>query len=180
MCRSRRVDAKHCERTGDRGLGVGDFEHRGNWRRGLFADGRKRPSVLSLGMIQRSVLLPTRLAGREGDRAAVSELALWVLAPTQGAAHADLNTIDLLEPGLIEGLCGRNVIGLRFGGRTGRVGNQLGSAPPTSPASALCGRRRRRVRRIRHKRRTAMRGRVRARSGLKRGGYVLATKGHLV
>ena len=85
----------------------------------------ERPSVLSLSMIQRSVLLPTRLARREGDRAAVSELALWVLAPTQGAAHADLDTIDLLEPGLIEGLRGRNLVGLRFRGRTGRVGNQL-------------------------------------------------------
>ena len=80
---------------------------------------------LGLGMLQRSVLLPTRLARREGDRAAVSEFALRVLAPTQGTAHADLDTINLLEPGFIEGLCGRNLVGLRLGRRIGRVGSQL-------------------------------------------------------
>ena len=125
VCRGGCINTKNSERTDERGLGVGDVNHRGNWRRGVLADGREKPSVLSLGMLQRSVLLPTRLAGREGDRAAVSELALWVLAPTQGAAHADLDTVDFLEPGLIEGLRGRDLVGLRFRRRTGRVGNQL-------------------------------------------------------
>ena len=91
--------------------------------------------------------------GRSGDGGqgwGARELALWVLAPTQSTAHADLDPIDLLEPGLIEGLRGRKLVSLRLRGRTGRVGRQrqLGSTAPTSPASAFGGRRRKRVRGI--------------------------------
>ena len=125
------------------------------------------------------MLLPTRLAICQWDRADVSKLAVWVTAPTQCSTHTDLLTIDLLKPGFIKILRSR-ADGSRFGLGLGR-GSRIRILARALGAFALAsGRRRRRDIGSSISENTGRRNMLSTWTWLQTGWDILSTESHLI
>ena len=82
------------------------------------------------------MLLGTRLAIKKRNRTEVRARTVGVLATAEGTSHAGFNTVDLLKPGLVKRLGGRNLLSRGRGGRLS-LGLRMAIATLTTPRAAL-------------------------------------------